>query len=257
MKEGLLSHSKNKKNAKFANTANSKKLVLGVKGVVMAKDHRVLFIDDERELSTVQGVRYREMVGLRPFTTEEKDVLWGHPHVDIARNYDEAIRHLSAHKYDMVLFDHDLGPGKNGMDIAKWVVENIKEPFLHYVHSANVIGRINIDLLIKQYFDSIRVKCIPSLIEEYKKKSAHISNVNTAAQIPECQALIKLGILSIPYIVDDMELGTGTDWHIILATITGDNPITEEIAGRIPEMTVRWHKFLYAKYATYLKTFVR
>ena len=223
----------------------------------MGKTHRVLFIDDERELVKVQGVRYREMVGLRPFSTEEKEILWGHPQVDVARNYDQAIEYLSTNKYDMVLFDHDLGPGKNGMDIAKWVTQNIKEPFLHYVHSANAIGRINIDSLIGQYFNSIRSKCIPSLIEEYKKKSAHISNMSTAAQIPECQELIKLGVLCIPYIVDDMELGTGTDWHIVLATITGDNPITEEIAGRIPEMTVRWHKFLHTKYATYLKTFCK
>lgn len=223
----------------------------------MGKTHRVLFIDDERELIKVQGVRYREMVGLRPFTDAEKEVLWGRPHVDVVRNYDAAIRCLSAHKYDMVLFDHDLGPGKNGMDIAKWVVENIKEPFLYYVHSANAIGRINIDSLIGQHFNHIRAQRIPELITEYKKQTAILSGVHQIVKLPAYQELINLGILCIPYIVDDMENEAVTDWHPILVVVTGDNPITEEIAGRIPEMTVRWHKFLYAKYATYLKTFVR
>jgi hypothetical protein len=222
----------------------------------MSKTHRVLFIDDERKLNTVQGVRYREMVGLRPFTTAEKEVLRGHPHVDVARNYDEAISFLSAHSYDMVLFDHDLGPGKNGMSVAKWVVENIKEPFLHYVHSANVVGRINIDSLIGQYFDSLRAERIPALIVEYKKQTATLSAVHQIVKLPAYQELINLGMLCMPYILEDMEQN-GTDWHVALATITGDNPITEEIAGRIPEMVQRWCDFLRVKYATYLSLYGR
>lgn len=222
----------------------------------MGKVHRVLFIDDERELRTVQGVRYREMVGLRPFSNEEREVLSGHPQVDVARNYDEAITFLTAHRYDMVLFDHDLGPGKNGMDIAKWVVSNIQEPFLYYVHSANAVGRINIDLLIKQYFDHIRSRRIPELITEYKKQKAILSAVHQIVKLPVYQELVSLGILCMPYILEDMEQN-GTDWHPVLVSITGDNPITEEIAGQIPEMVKRWCDFLHIKYATYLSLYWR
>jgi len=50
---------------------------------------------------------------------------------------------------EYISFDHDLGPGKNGNDCAKWLVEycidnNLEMCFKYYVHSANPIGSKNI-----------------------------------------------------------------------------------------------------------------
>ena len=118
---------------------------------------RILFIDDERESDCFHSVRYRERLGLRYFTKNELEVLKQHPPIDIARNYDQAINFLQNNSYDLVCFDHDLGENqKTGMDIAKWVVQNIKTPFLVYSHSANKSGRENIESLLNQYFESIR-----------------------------------------------------------------------------------------------------
>lgn len=47
-------------------------------------------------------------------------------------------------------FDHDLGEGKTGYDVAKWIVEN--ELDVRYrVHSMNPVGRANIEQLMEHY----------------------------------------------------------------------------------------------------------
>jgi len=118
---------------------------------------RILFIDDERESNCFHSVRYRERLGLRYFTKNELEVLKKHPPIDIARNYDQAINFLQNNTYDLVCFDYDLGENqKTGMDIAIWVTQNIKIPFLVYSHSAYSIGRQNIESLLNQYFESIK-----------------------------------------------------------------------------------------------------
>lgn len=117
---------------------------------------RILFIDDEREPGCYRSVKYRERLGLRYFTEAELEILKKRPQEDVARNYDEAINLLSNNQYDLVFFDHDLGENsKSGMDIAKWVVNNIEIPFLFYSHSANTIGRENITSLLTQYFNQL------------------------------------------------------------------------------------------------------
>ena len=42
----------------------------------------------------------------------------------IARNYNEAINALTQQEFDIISFDHDIGIGKTGYDIAKYIVEN-------------------------------------------------------------------------------------------------------------------------------------
>jgi hypothetical protein len=119
--------------------------------------HNILFIDDERAFDTVCSARYREKVGLRFWTKEELDILKGRPTPVVVRNYNEAIAELSSREFDLVFFDHDLGENSlSGMAIAKWVTQNIKKPFLFYVHSANPVGRENIQSLLDQYFQTLR-----------------------------------------------------------------------------------------------------
>lgn len=83
----------------------------------------------------------------------------------IVRSYEEAIDYVKAHgipKY--ISFDHDLGcteSGKllpSGHDFAKWLVEmdieklhTFPSDFKFNVHSANPIGRNNIQALLNNY----------------------------------------------------------------------------------------------------------
>ena len=48
-------------------------------------------------------------------------------------------------------FDHDLGEGKTGYDVAKYIVEN-EVPIVGYtIHSMNPVGRMNITQLLDRY----------------------------------------------------------------------------------------------------------
>ena len=70
----------------------------------------------------------------------------------IARTYDEAIKALNIYTFDIISFDHDIGIGPTGYDIAKYIVENnirIKDGFK--VHSSNPVGRYNISQLLIHY----------------------------------------------------------------------------------------------------------
>ena len=54
-----------------------------------------------------------------------------------------------------ISFDHDLGEGKNGYDCAKWLAkwcdENDYELPGYCVHSANPVGRKNIESVFETY----------------------------------------------------------------------------------------------------------
>lgn len=93
-----------------------------------------LYIDDEREPKTARS--------------------W-----IIARTYDDAISIIGELGVPSYLsFDHDLGTGLSGYDIAKWIVEqdldgtlSIPTDFQFNVHSANPVGRRNIECLLDSY----------------------------------------------------------------------------------------------------------
>lgn len=74
------------------------------------------------------------------------DALW-------VKSYDEAIAALTTISYTLSLvidFDHDLGEGKTGYDVAKWLVEyNYFGKFR--IHSMNPVGANNIRQLLKHY----------------------------------------------------------------------------------------------------------
>lgn len=79
----------------------------------------------------------------------------------IVRSVQEAkdkISELGMPKY--ISFDHDLGDNvPTGADLAKWIVEKdldnnlnyIPTDFDFYVHSANPVGKKNIEGLLSQY----------------------------------------------------------------------------------------------------------
>lgn len=89
-----------------------------------------LFIDDLRELNYVYP--------------KENKRNW-----IIARNYTEAINALNKYNITFISFDHDLGIGKTGYDVAKYIEEKVynKEMKIpdYKIHSANPVGRKNIE----------------------------------------------------------------------------------------------------------------
>ena len=70
-----------------------------------------------------------------------------------AKSYDEAIKIFKNNedKTFIVDFDHDLGEDKTGYDIAKYIVENQIKVNAITIHSANPVGRFNINQLLTHY----------------------------------------------------------------------------------------------------------
>lgn len=66
---------------------------------------------------------------------------------------EEAIEYLKTGKVKSIDFDHDLGPGITGYDVAKWIEEKAAAGSLskldYWIHSANIVGSINIDKAMK------------------------------------------------------------------------------------------------------------
>lgn len=82
----------------------------------------------------------------------------------IARTYDSAIDILQKFNIDYISFDHDLGDGGSGMDVAKWLVEYdidndiIGDKFDFFVHSQNPVGTENINKYLGQYIEE-KINC--------------------------------------------------------------------------------------------------
>lgn len=82
----------------------------------------------------------------------------------IARNYRQAVIIIALEKPQEIHFDHDLGlPDKRtGHDVAKFLVESdlsesndfITDKFVFSCHSANPVGKKNIEELLNGYIKS-------------------------------------------------------------------------------------------------------
>jgi len=73
--------------------------------------------------------------------------------VVLCRTAEEAIRLLESGQVTTIDFDHDLGEGMTGYDVAKHIEElvvagRIPMPAWH-IHSANPVGRMNIEAAMR------------------------------------------------------------------------------------------------------------
>ena len=71
----------------------------------------------------------------------------------LARNYAEAFHHIDLRRVAVISLDHDLGEDRTGYDIACYIEQLAHEdssykPPTIYVHSANPVGRQNIERVI-------------------------------------------------------------------------------------------------------------
>ena len=66
-----------------------------------------------------------------------------------AKNYLQAIEHLSYQPFDFLFLDHDLGEELDGLDIAHWLVEHpAKQPTKIIVHSMNPVSHAGFKSLL-------------------------------------------------------------------------------------------------------------
>jgi hypothetical protein len=98
---------------------------------------------------------------MRVFLDDERnpklhyDVIW--------RSWSDAVAFISRHgltQINHVSFDHDLGSALSGKDVAQLIVEydmmtnTLPKDFTFNVHSANPIGKANIESYLNNYLDA-------------------------------------------------------------------------------------------------------
>ena len=90
-----------------------------------------------------------------------------HDYNFIARSYEDAIEYVKSNNIpSFISFDHDLGIDEfnellpTGYDFAKWLVEmdmndeyQIPDNFTFNVHSANPVGKANIESYLNNYLN--------------------------------------------------------------------------------------------------------
>lgn len=89
-----------------------------------------LFLDDVRD----------------PEDYKIQDVLW-------VKNYKDAVDQLKTGKVTWISFDHDLGEGKSGYDVAKYIEKGVFNGDIPcpewQIHSSNPKGRRDIEMAMK------------------------------------------------------------------------------------------------------------
>jgi len=94
------------------------------------------------------------------YLDDERTPKTDHPWV-VVRSYVAAVSYVIQHGVPAYIsFDHDLGTTESGYDFAKWLVEQdiskiymLPENFEYNVHSANPVGRVNIEEYLRSYLD--------------------------------------------------------------------------------------------------------
>jgi hypothetical protein len=81
-----------------------------------------------------------------------------------------------------------------------------------------------------------------ALALNWKSETGHLSNITKKCTHPSYQQIIGMGREAVPLILQDLK-DSKADWFWALTAITGANPIPEESAGNIKQMTEAWLKW--------------
>ena len=98
---------------------------------------KVLLIDDQREPDWIQNPDKEIPEGktTRPRYTDEE--------TRICRTTEEGLDVIKEQKWDVLLLDHDMGPGKSGMHILYFLMEEENAQYMPekiYLVTANVVS---------------------------------------------------------------------------------------------------------------------
>ena len=85
-----------------------------------------------------------------------------------------------------------------------------------------------------------------ALAMQWKNETGHLSNITKKCTHPSYQQIIGMGRDAVPLILQDLK-HSKADWFWALTAITGANPIPEESAGHINQMTEAWLQWAKAE----------
>jgi hypothetical protein len=100
--------------------------------------------------------------------------------------------------------------------------------------------------------DRCVVERFQALASVWKAETKLFSNVTKRAMHPAYQQIIGMGPAVVPCILLDLAEHGPNDWFWALTAITGENPISKEIAGNMKSMMEAWLQWGTA--AGYLST---
>lgn len=103
-----------------------------------------IYVDDERTPDFKTYIRYLRSSHIHGSSTPI-----------IVRDYNSAIEcidNIRELNGDIILdLDHDIGLGKTGYDICKYIVENQYQLLGFHIHSMNPVGASNMQQLLSRY----------------------------------------------------------------------------------------------------------
>jgi methylase of polypeptide subunit release factors len=99
-------------------------------------------------------------------------------------------------------------------------------------------GRDCHDLVENQARDNARE--FSRLSARWKHDTQHFSRMSQKATHPAYKKIIAMGPSVVSHILRDLAKNGPEDWFMALTELTGDNPITTDIAGKMKEMTEAW-----------------
>lgn len=119
---------------------------------------------------------------------------------------------------------------------AEWDLDDdtIPQQTLHW----DLRGRI--EITIPHIYSPSTESEFSQLANDWRAETAHLSSAKTRAMHPTYQRIIGLGASAVPLILRDMERNGPDDWFWALTAITGENPITQAMAGNMHLMTEAW-----------------
>ena len=104
------------------------------------KNNYLIWLDDERPVPMELWNKYKEKCHIVPCHNYES-----------AKGWLEQISVFQPESKVIISFDHDLGVGKTGYDVAKFIVENNIKLHAYAIHSMNSVGVKNISELLNHY----------------------------------------------------------------------------------------------------------
>jgi hypothetical protein len=81
-----------------------------------------------------------------------------------------------------------------------------------------------------------------TLVDRWRKETAHISSISKLVMHPSYQRIIGMGPAVIPIILRELQRDPDY-WFWALTSITGEDPVNPEDIGDIPKMAEAWLKW--------------
>ena len=78
------------------------------------------------------------------------------------------------------------------------------------------------------------------LATEWAELTAYRSNMGALRDHPVYRELVALGEPAVPLILSELEREPSVSWFGLLTSITGENPVSPELAGRVAAMAGAW-----------------